>query len=148
MTVPSTPPEDANLLKAVLPPLLNDFQHWFARTISLLESQTITFLSAAEQTDLRDRIQVAQKQVSASQALASVTDGQAGIEMPVVMGWHKLVHECWGVALRQRKESQKKESQSKESQTEKNAAAGTSPPEKVSEQPAEKIPPSSRLEDY
>ena len=148
MTVPSTPPEDANLLKAVLPPLLNDFQHWFARTISLLESQTITFLSAAEQTDLRDRIQVAQKQVSASQALASVTDGQAGIEMPVVMGWHKLVHECWGVALRQRKDSQKKESQCKESQTEKYAAAGTSPPEKVSEQPAEKIPPSSRLEDY
>lgn len=105
MTVPSTPPEDADLLKSVLPPLLNDFQHWFDRTVSMLENQTISFLTPAEQSDLLERVHVAQKQVSVSQALSSATESQAGIEMPVVMGWHKLVHECWGIALRLRREN-------------------------------------------
>ena len=105
MAVPSTPPEDADLLKSVLPPLLDDFQHWFGHTISLLESQTVSFLTAAEQSDLLARVHTAQQQVSVSQALSSATDSQAGIEMPVVMSWHKLVHGCWGVALRLRKEN-------------------------------------------
>ncbi|MEM9151238.1 MAG: DUF2605 domain-containing protein [Cyanobacteria bacterium P01_F01_bin.3] len=104
MTSPSVPPEDSDLLKSVLPALLSDFQHWFGRTISMLEGQTISFLTDAEQADLLTRVRVAQQQVSVSKALASATDSQAGIEMPVVMAWHKLVHECWGVALRLRKE--------------------------------------------
>jgi len=105
MTVPSTPPEDTDLLKSVLPPLLNDFQHWFGRTISMLENQTVGFLTPTQQSDLLTRVRTAQQQVSASQALSSATGSQAGIEMPVVMGWHKLVHECWGVAIRLRKEN-------------------------------------------
>ena len=96
--------EDADLLNSVLPPLLEDFQHWFSRTTQLLETQELTFLSPVEQTSLLERVRVAAKQVSASQSLAAVTAGQASIEMPVVMSWHKLVYECWGVALRYRKE--------------------------------------------
>ena len=106
MTFSPPPEEDADLLKAVLPPLLEDFQHWFGRTINLLEAENIVFLSPVEQADLLSRVQTAQQQVTASKALSSVTDGKAGIEMPVVMGWHKLVHECWGIALRQRRERQ------------------------------------------
>ena len=98
-------PDDPNLLKTVLPPLLDDFQHWFSRTLTLLETREISFLSDDEKRDLKGRVQVAQKQVGASQALTSLTDSQAGIEMPVVMSWHRLVHECWGVALRLRRES-------------------------------------------
>ncbi|MEL6552437.1 MAG: DUF2605 domain-containing protein [Cyanobacteria bacterium J06621_11] len=114
MTFSSNPPEDATpagepedtaLLKAVLPPLLKDFQHWFGRTIQLLETQEIAFLSPVEQTSLLERVREAKNQVSASQSIAAITDGQAGIEMPVVMAWHKLVYECWGVALRYRKEN-------------------------------------------
>ena len=97
-------PEDANLLKAVLPPLLEDFRYWFARTITLLDAQEISFLSTAQQQDLLSRVQAAQQQVNASQALSAATDSQAGIEMSVVMTWHKLVHECWSVAIRYRKE--------------------------------------------
>ena len=97
-------PDDPNLLKAVLPPLLDDFQHWFSRTISLLESNQASFMSAEQQQDLLARVQSARQQVSASQALAAATDSKAGIDMPVVMGWHKLVHECWGVAIRIRRE--------------------------------------------
>ncbi|MGC1305649.1 MAG: DUF2605 domain-containing protein [Phormidesmis sp.] len=100
-------PDDPNLLKAILPPLLNDFRHWFGRSIELLETKEISFLTPAQQQDLLLRVQQAQKQVSASQALAAATDSQAGIDMPVVMAWHKLVHECWGIALRLRKENQK-----------------------------------------
>ncbi len=105
MAFPPTPPEDAELLKSVLSPLLDDFQNWFGRTAEILEAQELTFLSPSEQATLLSRIHTAQKQVSASQAIASVTDGQAGIDMPVVMGWHQLAQKCWGVALRQRKES-------------------------------------------
>jgi Protein of unknown function (DUF2605) len=102
----SDPASDgADLMKAVLPPLLEDFQHWFSRTVEMLENQNISFLSAQQQQDLLERVQSAQKQVSASQMLASATDGQATIEMPVVMSWNKLVHECWGVALQSRKEN-------------------------------------------
>ncbi|MEL6158164.1 MAG: DUF2605 domain-containing protein [Cyanobacteria bacterium J06627_32] len=104
MTVPSPPPEDANLLKSVLPPLLDDFQHWFGRTVEVLENQTIGFLSQEEKSDLLGRVRNAQKEVAASQALSAATDSQAGIEIPVIMGWHSLVQECWGVALRLRQE--------------------------------------------
>lgn len=97
-------PEDAALLKSVLPPLLDDFHYWFGRTIDLLEGQAVGFLSAEQQQDLLTRIQTAQQQVSASKVLSSATDSQAGIDMPVVMAWHKLVHECWSVAIRYRKE--------------------------------------------
>ncbi|MGB3292188.1 MAG: DUF2605 domain-containing protein [Phormidesmis sp.] len=110
MPFSSTPPENlpdgANLLKAVLPPLLKDFQHWFGRTIEMLEAQSVDFLTPEQQQDLLMRVRSAQRQVSVSQALSAATDSQAGIDMPVVMAWHKLVHECWGVALRLRKERQ------------------------------------------
>ncbi|MEL6779952.1 MAG: DUF2605 domain-containing protein [Cyanobacteria bacterium J06597_16] len=102
----ATPPEDADLMKSVLPPLLNDFHHWFGRTIELLETKDVGFLSGEQRQDLLSRVQAAQRQVSASQVLASATEGQASIDMPVVMSWHKLVHECWGVAIRYRKENQ------------------------------------------
>ncbi len=105
MTLPSVPPEDTNLLKAVLPPLLDDFQHWFGRTASLLEEQTLSFLSPAEQADLLTRVRSAQNQVSVSQTLCAATDSQAGVEMKVVMSWHKLVNECWSVAMRYRRDN-------------------------------------------
>ena len=97
-------PDDPNLLKTVLPPLLEDFQHWFGRTIERLEGTQASFLSTEQQQDLLARVQTAKQQVSAAQVLAAATDSQAGIEMAVVMGWHQLVHECWGVAIRIRQE--------------------------------------------
>ena len=103
---PENLPDDADLLKAVLPPLLKDFQHWFSRTIEMLEAQDIKFLTPGQQQDLLTRVRVAQQQVNASMALSAATDSQVGVDMSVVMAWHKLVHECWGVALRLRKERQ------------------------------------------
>ena len=115
--LPSNLPEDKALLKTILPPLLDDFQHWFSRTLTLLDTRDISFLSTAEKQDLAARVQAAQKQVSAAKVMTSLTDSQAGIEMPVVMAWHKLVHECWGVALRLRRENSSEDEQEPSSET-------------------------------
>lgn len=106
--LPDDLPDDANLMKTILPPLLADFQHWFASTVGMMTTKDMSFLTAEQQEDLLSRVLVAQKQVSASQVLSSATDGQAGIEMPVITAWHKLVHECWGVSLRLHQENEKK----------------------------------------
>ena len=95
---------ESELMKAVLTPLLDDFQYWFSRSINLLESETIDFLSAEEQQDLLNRVRQAQQLVSASQSLSQATGNQAGVDMPVVMSWHQLVQECWNVSIRFRQQ--------------------------------------------
>jgi hypothetical protein len=94
------------LLKAVLEPLLEDFQHWFDRSIQLLESERLAFLPVQEQADLLSRVRLAQQQVNAAQALSQATDNRAGVDLPIVMTWHRLVHECWQVAMRFRQANQ------------------------------------------
>ncbi|MEM9806192.1 MAG: DUF2605 domain-containing protein [Cyanobacteria bacterium P01_D01_bin.56] len=95
---------EKQLMKAVLEPLLNDFQHWFGRSINLLETETVDFLGRHEQQDLLNRVREAQRLVSASQALFQATDNEAGVDVSVVMSWHQLVHECWNVAMRFRQQ--------------------------------------------
>ena len=95
---------EPELMKAVLQPLLDDFQHWFGRSIDLLESETIDFLSEQEQQDLLNRVSQARQLVGASQSLSQATGNQAGVDMTVVMSWHRLVHECWDVASRFRQQ--------------------------------------------
>ncbi|MEM8805207.1 MAG: DUF2605 domain-containing protein [Cyanobacteria bacterium P01_G01_bin.38] len=99
-------PSDPDLLKAVLVPLLEDFQYWFGRSVQLLESEKIPFFSIQEQQDLLQKIQEAKSQVSAAQALSAATQNQAAIDMSLVMAWHQLVQECWQVAVRFRQETQ------------------------------------------
>lgn len=95
---------EPELMKAILQPLLDDFQHWFGRSLDLLESERIDFLSEHEQQDLLSRVRQAQQLVSASQSLSQATGNQACVDMPVVMSWHKLVHECWNVGIRYRQQ--------------------------------------------
>ena len=95
---------DPNLLKTVLEPLLEDFEYWFGRSKTLLETEEIAFLGAQRQADLLARVVLAQQEVSAAQMLLQVTCGQAGVEMQVLMLWHKLLTECWQVSARNRME--------------------------------------------
>lgn len=95
-------PAEPELIKALLEPLLDDFQHWFSRSQTLLGSERLTFITEAEQQDVLDRVIEAQKSVSVMQSLLSATGGQAGVDMQVLMGWHKLVHECWGLSSQHR----------------------------------------------
>ncbi len=121
MSLPTTPPdnspENADLMKAVLSPLLEDFQHWFGRTLEMLDTRNVGFLSIEQQQDLRERVNSAQKQVSASQMLASATEGQAVIEMPVIIAWNQLVHECWGVSMRSRREERREKGSEEQRET-------------------------------
>lgn len=99
-------PSDPNLLKTVLAPLLEDFHYWFERSRQLLEAESLDFMTAEAQQAMLARVAEAQRGVSVAQGLLSATDGQAGVEMSVLMGWHKLVAECWSLSMQKRSASQ------------------------------------------
>lgn len=101
---------EAELLKAVLEPLLEDFQYWFARSRHMLETERIGFMTIEGQSDLLSRVKQAQEKVNAAKMMFSATDGQVGIDMEAMMPWHQLVTECWNVAIRFRTEREARES--------------------------------------
>lgn len=95
---------EPELLKAVLEPLLEDFQYWFGRSRDFLETERLSFMSHEEQSDLLLRVKLAQDKVNTAKMLFAATDGQVGIEMETLMPWHQLVTECWKVTMRFRQE--------------------------------------------
>lgn len=104
--LPSQPSEQS-LLKTVLEPLLADFLHWFDRSIQLLEKERIYFLTVSEQADLLERVRHNQQEVLVAQMMFRATDEQVGIEPSTMLGWHKLVGECWQVSARYRQQQPK-----------------------------------------
>ena len=95
-------PTEKDLLKTVLEPLLEDFQYWFARTQSLLESEQLTFFSVSEQAELLERIERSQQEVRTAQMLFEATGASVGVDPKMLLPWHQLVAECWSVAQRWR----------------------------------------------
>ena len=95
-------PTEKELLKTILEPLLEDFQYWFGRSRSLLESAEMPFFSVSEQQELLARIVHAQQEVQTAQMLFRATDGSAGIDSKMLLPWHQLVAECWNVAQKWR----------------------------------------------
>ena len=95
-------PTEKELLKTVLEPLLEDFQYWFERSRSLLESEQMSFLSAQQQAQLLERIIQSQQEVQTAQMLFKATGGTAGIDSKMLLPWHQLVAECWNVAQKYR----------------------------------------------
>ncbi|HAA28910.1 MAG TPA: DUF2605 domain-containing protein [Cyanobacteria bacterium UBA8553] len=100
--MPQSQPSEQELLKAVFEPLLEDFVYWFSRSQSLLETETITFLSQEQQSDLLERVKKAQQEVCTAQMLFQATSGQVGVETSALVPWHQLVSECWQVGMRWR----------------------------------------------
>jgi hypothetical protein len=97
-----TLPPDPDLLRQVLAPLLEDLQYWFSRSRQMLEVESLDFMAAVDQQAMLDRVVVAQQAVGVSQSLLAATDGQAGVEMSLMMDWHKLVTECWALSMQHR----------------------------------------------
>lgn len=89
---------DQSLMKAILEPLLDDFQYWFSEAKALLASPKADCLVAEQRKTLMERIGTAQKEVSAARILFAATDGQAGVDMAMVMNWHQLVSQYWRVS--------------------------------------------------
>ena len=103
--IPFQPKED-EILKTVLEPLLEDFQYWFNRSRSLLESEELTFLSEREKARLLDRIKITQQEVNATRMLFKATDGKAGVDMQRLIPWHHLLVESWEISKRWREKKQ------------------------------------------
>lgn len=99
-------PTEKELLKKLLIPLLEDFEYWFSRSLSLLESERISLLSLEQQEDLLNRIKESQKEVQTARMLFKVTEAQAGVDTKILMRWHQLVAECWNVARQWRLQKQ------------------------------------------
>jgi len=96
----------AELLKTVLEPLLQDFEYWFTRSRNFLETEQLSFMSHQEQSDLLLRVKQAQAELNTAKMLFTATDKQVGIDMTTLTPWHKLVTECWSVAMRFHKEKE------------------------------------------
>ena len=99
-------PSEQELLQTILQPLLVDFDYWFSRSKELLEREPIDFLSPVAQSELLDRVNHAQQEVSVAKLLFNAVDGQAGIEPSQMVGWHKIVTECWHVSMQLRQSKQ------------------------------------------
>jgi Protein of unknown function (DUF2605) len=91
---------NADLLKSVLEPLLEDFHYWFERYRQILENEKIPFMSEQEQINLLKRVKDAQNELNTAKMLFTATDQQVGIDLATVMPWHQLVTECWSVGMR------------------------------------------------
>ncbi len=98
----NSPSPNPELLKTVLQPLLEDFEDWFGRSQILLETEKIPFLTSQEQTELLERVKVAQKEVQAARTLFEATQNQVGVDTRILLPWHHLVTECWQVTIRLR----------------------------------------------
>ena len=101
--MPNFHPSEQELLKTLLEPLLGDFQYWFSRARTLLETELIPFFSQEEQTNLLGRVIQAQQEVLSAKMLFEAMDEQVGVDMAMLMVWHQLVTECWQVSTRLRK---------------------------------------------
>jgi hypothetical protein len=93
---------DPELLKTLLEPLLDDFQYWLSRAKTLLCTEEIGFLNAEAHADLLARVEQTLQEVNAAQSLFQAMGCQAGVEGEVIMGWHKLVSECWQIMIQHR----------------------------------------------
>jgi Protein of unknown function (DUF2605) len=104
MQPPSIP--ESELLKSLLEPIFDDFDYWLARSESLLRKERLSFLAEEQQNELLQRVQGALKEVTASRSLFRATQGQVGVEPKILMTWHRLIGECWSVAMRFRANQQ------------------------------------------
>lgn len=95
---------EPDLLKTLLEPLLDDFIYWFERSHQLLEREKIPFLTEVEQKDLLEQVKTAQQEVKTTQSLFQVTGGQVGVEMSILISWHRLLTQCWRISFRFRQE--------------------------------------------
>ena len=89
----------ADVLQAVLKPLLKDFTYWFNQSRSLLERHDLPHLTTDQQADLLARVQQAQQDVAAAKALFQATGCQVGIDPAALGPWHQLVAECWRTSM-------------------------------------------------
>ncbi len=91
---------DSQVLKHIFEPLLEDFRYWFERSLSLLETEKLSFMTEIEQNSLINRVKEATQAVQVATMLYKITGEQAGVEVAAMMPWHNLLMECQAVGMR------------------------------------------------
>jgi Protein of unknown function (DUF2605) len=102
---PQNPPDNVSeikLMQSLLEPLLEDFRYWFGRSLALLETEELTFLTSDAKADLTQRLKATMQEVGAASALFQASGKQVGVEVAVVNSWHKLLMECQNMGMRYR----------------------------------------------
>jgi len=88
----------AELLDSLLNPLLEDFEASFRRGLTLLPCCPEQVLAAADQAELRRRLQRAQAELQAARALRAATPAPMALDMATIAPWHALVVEVWSLS--------------------------------------------------
>jgi Protein of unknown function (DUF2605) len=98
MSNPSS--SESELLQSLLEPLLEDVRYWLGRSLDLLKSQRLDFISESEQSNLVIRVENALKELGVATMLYEATGKQVGIEVATMMPWHNLLLECQAIGMR------------------------------------------------
>ncbi len=95
MTTPRSP-----IVKSLLEPLLEDFLYWFSQARQMLAGDSLPFVEPQQRQALLTQITQAEAEVQAAHKLLTSTG--VGVDTTVLMGWHRLVLECWRLRLQNR----------------------------------------------
>jgi hypothetical protein len=103
MVLPSSNHEPAGvLLEQLLDSLLDDFRHWFARGLVLLDHCPDAVMPEVERQELRDRLEQANRELAAASSLCQATPGPMALEMATLAPWHQLVLSVWKLSAHMR----------------------------------------------
>lgn len=92
----------AELLDAVLNPLLEDFATSFRRGLELLATCPPAVLPLEAQQELRQRLQTAQAELSAANALRAAAPTPMALDMATITPWHELLVQVWSLSAAMR----------------------------------------------
>ncbi len=84
----------ADLLRQILSPLLEDYRYWFGRAHRLLSQERLSFLTPEEQAAFLERVEAAQAELGAAEALYNLSDQEVGVDPGLMAKWHHLLMEC------------------------------------------------------
>ncbi|GAB4214336.1 MAG: DUF2605 domain-containing protein [Synechococcales cyanobacterium] len=84
----------ADLLRQILSPLIEDYKYWFERSHRLLSQQVLSFLTPEDQQALLERVEAAQAELGAADMLYQLSEQQVGIDPALMAKWHHLLMEC------------------------------------------------------
>ncbi len=98
MTLPTPPPESAELLDQLLASLFEDFETWFRRGLVLLDCAPETLLPAPEREQLRADLQDGLAGLAATRALRSASSTPMAVDMDAMTPWHRLMLRVWSLS--------------------------------------------------
>ncbi|MDX2271182.1 MAG: DUF2605 domain-containing protein [Cyanobacteriota bacterium] len=84
----------AEMLREILSPLIEDYRYWFGRSRQLLEKDNLGIISPEGQVELRRRLEQAEGELQTATTLYELSDNEVGIDPALMAKWHRLLMEC------------------------------------------------------